>query len=411
MNIVLHQSKIKNNQTITISGSKSESNRLLILQELFPNLVLHNLSDSDDVKAMQSALSSNASTIDIHHAGTTMRFLTAYYSLCTTKELVLTGSQRMQQRPIGILVEALRQLDANITYAKNQGYPPLAIQGILSKGGKISLPADISSQYISALLLIGTKLQNGIELELIGQITSLPYIQMTLSLLENLGVETSFKDNIIKVNPLLGNPSIDFTVEPDWSSASYFYSIIALSEIGTSITLNNYKEQSLQGDSEIVSLYQALGVETQFIQGKGIVLTKKSKGTDYFKADLIQTPDLAQTIAVNCFAMGIACELKGLHTLKIKETDRLVALQNELSKLGADIQITTDSLSIAPSSSIIPNVEIATYQDHRMAMAFAPLALKCPIQINESEVVSKSFINFWEILLSIGFQMDKQEAL
>lgn len=411
MNIVLHQSKIKNNQTITISGSKSESNRLLILQELFPNLVLHNLSDSDDVKAMQSALSSNASTIDIHHAGTTMRFLTAYYSLCTTKELVLTGSQRMQQRPIGILVEALRQLDANITYAKNQGYPPLAIQGILSKGGKISLPADISSQYISALLLIGTKLQNGIELELIGQITSLPYIQMTLSLLESLGVETSFKDNIIKVNPLLGNPSIDFTVEPDWSSASYFYSIIALSEIGTSITLNNYKEQSLQGDSEIVSLYQALGVETQFIQGKGIVLTKKSKGTDYFKADLIQTPDLAQTIAVNCFAMGIACELKGLHTLKIKETDRLVALQNELSKLGADIQITTDSLSIAPSSSIIPNVEIATYQDHRMAMAFAPLALKCPIQINESEVVSKSFINFWEILLSIGFQMDKQEAL
>lgn len=411
MNIVLHQSKIKNNQTITISGSKSESNRLLILQELFPNLVLHNLSDSDDVKAMQSALSSNASTIDIHHAGTTMRFLTAYYSLCTTKELVLTGSQRMQQRPIGILVEALRQLDANITYAKNQGYPPLAIQGILSKGGKISLPADISSQYISALLLIGTKLQNGIDLELIGQITSLPYIQMTLSLLENLGVETSFKDNIIKVNPLLGNPSIDFTVEPDWSSASYFYSIIALSEIGTSITLNNYKEQSLQGDSEIVSLYQALGVETQFIQGKGIVLTKKSKGTDYFKADLIQTPDLAQTIAVSCFAMGIACELKGLHTLKIKETDRLVALQNELSKLGADIQITTDSLSIAPSSSIIPNVEIATYQDHRMAMAFAPLALKCPIQINESEVVSKSFINFWEILLSIGFQMDKQEAL
>ncbi|MHC5308840.1 3-phosphoshikimate 1-carboxyvinyltransferase [Myroides sp. LJL116] len=411
MNIVLHQSKIKNNQTITISGSKSESNRLLILQELFPNLVLHNLSDSDDVKAMQSALSSNASTIDIHHAGTTMRFLTAYYSLCTTKRLVLTGSERMQQRPIGILVDALRQLDANITYTKNQGYPPLEIQGILSQGGKISLPADISSQYISALLLIGTKLKNGIQLELIGQITSLPYIQMTLSLLESLGVQTSFEGNTIKVSPLLDNPVLDFTVEPDWSSASYFYSIIALSEIGTSITLNNYKKQSLQGDSEIVSLYQELGVETVFIQDKGIVLTKINKGTDYFKADLIQTPDLAQTIAVSCFAMGIGCKLNGLHTLKIKETDRLVALQNELSKLGADIQITSDSLCIAPSSTIIANVAIDTYQDHRMAMAFAPLALKCPIQINESEVVSKSFINFWEILLTLGFQMDKQDAL
>lgn len=410
MNIKLSPSPLLSQQELTISGSKSESNRLLILQELFSNLTILNLSDSDDVKAMQKALSSTESLIDIHHAGTTMRFLSAYYSLCTTKEVVLTGSSRMQERPIGVLVDALRQLNADITYLKQDGYPPLKIKGHLSPGGKITLPADISSQYITALLLIGTKLPLGIELELIGQITSLPYIQMTLALLKDLQVDCSFNQNTIVVKPLKDNPVKTFTVESDWSSASYFYSIVALSEPGFSVTLKSYKPQSLQGDSQVAMIYQKLGVKTTFNSDYSIVLTKEDKGVSLLEQDLIQTPDLAQTIAVTCYGLGVKCILRGLHTLKIKETDRLVALENELTKLGAQVQITDDSLSIqARSAQITPNVAIDTYQDHRMAMAFAPLGVKCPLIINQSEVVSKSFVNFWELLHLIGFQITRQE--
>ncbi len=409
MNLQLELSRLKPSTTLKISGSKSESNRLLILRELFPNIVLHNLSDSDDSIAMVNALASKDSIIDIHHAGTTMRFLTAYYSLCTSRNVLLTGSQRMQQRPIGVLVDALRQLNAQITYTNQEGYPPLAIQGHLSKGGKISLPANISSQYISALLLVGTKLELGIELELIGEITSLPYIEMTLSLLRDLGVSCSFKANKIRVEPLLVAQELSFNVEPDWSSASYFYSIVALGQVGDTMTLLNYKQDSLQGDSKVALMYQELGVKTDFVDNKKIVLTKVKQVKEGFKANLVQTPDLAQTIAVTCFALGISCDLTGLHTLKIKETDRLVALHTELGKLGASIEITSDSLHIkARNKEIVPNVSIATYQDHRMAMSFAPLALICPIIIQQSDVVSKSFTNFWDLLLSIGFQMNRQ---
>ncbi|MCO7724506.1 3-phosphoshikimate 1-carboxyvinyltransferase [Myroides odoratimimus] len=408
MNIKLLKSKVEHDKTLVISGSKSESNRLLILQELFPSLTIGNVSDSDDVCAMQGALASTGDVVDIHHAGTTMRFLTAYYSLCSTRELTLTGSSRMQERPIGVLVEALRQLGADITYSKKEGYPPLHIKGQIAIGGKVELPADVSSQYITALLLVGTRLKNGIELHLVGNITSRPYIEMTLQLLSQLGVESSFNGNIISVKPLVKASTEQFTVESDWSSASYFYSFVALSPIGTTMQLKSYKEDSLQGDSQVSQLYTILGVETTYLEDYTIKL-EKVRETDFeFKADLIETPDLAQTIAVTCFGLGIRCEMTGLHTLKIKETDRLVALQNELTKLGGVVDITEESIVVHPSKGMREGIEIETYQDHRMAMAFAPLSLKGEITILEAEVVTKSFINYWDCLAEIGVNIVKK---
>nr|WP_262903765.1 3-phosphoshikimate 1-carboxyvinyltransferase [Myroides odoratimimus] len=402
------KSKVEHDKTLVISGSKSESNRLLILQELFPSLTIGNVSDSDDVCAMQGALASTGDVVDIHHAGTTMRFLTAYYSLCSTRELTLTGSSRMQERPIGVLVEALRQLGADITYSKKEGYPPLHIKGQIAIGGKVELPADVSSQYITALLLVGTRLKNGIELHLVGNITSRPYIEMTLQLLSQLGVESSFNGNIISVKPLVKASTEQFTVESDWSSASYFYSFVALSPIGTTMQLKSYKEDSLQGDSQVSQLYTILGVETTYLEDYTIKL-EKVRETDFeFKADLIETPDLAQTIAVTCFGLGIRCEMTGLHTLKIKETDRLVALQNELTKLGGVVDITEESIVVHPSKGMREGIEIETYQDHRMAMAFAPLSLKGEVTILEAEVVTKSFINYWDCLAEIGVNIVKK---
>lgn len=405
MNIKLLKSKIENDKTLVISGSKSESNRLLILQELFSSLTIDNVSDSDDVCAMQRALASIENVVDIHHAGTTMRFLTAYYSLCSTRELILTGSSRMQERPIGILVEALRQLGADIEYDKKEGYPPLRIKGKIVEGGKVELPADVSSQYITALLLVGTKLKKGIELHLVGNITSRPYIEMTLQLLKQLGVESTFEGNIISVKPLVKVNTEQFTVESDWSSASYFYSFVALSPIGTTIKLKSYKQDSLQGDSYVNELYTTLGVETTYLADYTLELKKVRETAPVFKANLIETPDLAQTIAVTCFGLGIKCEMTGLHTLKIKETDRLVALQNELTKLGGKVEITDESMVIYPTEGMNEGVEISTYQDHRMAMAFAPLVLKGDIEISEAEVVTKSFINYWDCLAQIGVNM------
>lgn len=405
----LSHSQINNDKSLVVSGSKSESNRLLILQQLFPSLQIKNLSDSDDVCAMVNALKSDSQdVVDIHHAGTTMRFLTAYYSLCTERSLILTGSKRMQERPIGVLVDALRQLGAEIAYQKVEGYPPLQINGRISEGGKVVLPANISSQYITALLLVGTKFSKGIELELIGEITSRPYIEMTLELLTQLGVSTSFEGNTIVVKQLGKVAKDSFTVESDWSSASYFYSTVALSPIGTKIQLSSYKKNSLQGDSNVANLYEQIGVKTTYLTDDRIVLEKVAESQVKLSADLVETPDLAQTIAVSCFGLGIECELKGLHTLKIKETDRLIALKNELTKLGANIEVTNDSLYISSSSHINNGIEIETYQDHRMAMAFAPLALRTNIVILEAEVVSKSFIDFWSCLSELGFNIEEQ---
>jgi 3-phosphoshikimate 1-carboxyvinyltransferase len=408
MTIQLHKSTIKEQSKITITGSKSESNRLLLLQALYPELEVDNISNSDDSIVMQKALASEEKNIDIHHAGTAMRFLTAYFASRKGREVVLTGSSRMKERPIEILVDALNQLGAEISYVESHGCPPLKIVGKTLSKHKVTLNANVSSQYISALLLIASRLENGLELTLEGKITSIPYINMTLDLLNQVGVETTFKDQVIVVNPKKDTLKIkNLTVESDWSSASYFYSIVALSPIGTVIELSSYKEESLQGDSVLSDIYKSFGVETVFT-GHSILLKKvEDLQSDSVEFQLNNSPDIAQTIAVTCLGLGVKCHLTGLHTLKIKETDRLVALQNELQKLGAHIDITNDSLTLYKSSQITRSVAIATYNDHRMAMAFAPLALKTELYIEDYMVVSKSYPTFWDDLEALGFKFSK----
>jgi 3-phosphoshikimate 1-carboxyvinyltransferase len=401
---------------LSITGSKSETNRLLLLQALYPNISLENTSNSDDSEVMIDSIqnfqlpTSNFQLFDIHHAGTAMRFLTAFFAIQEGREVVLTGSSRMKERPIKILVEALNQLGAEITYEENEGFPPIKIKGKKIIQNKVSLAANVSSQYISALLLIAPKLDNGLELTLEGEITSIPYIKMTLALLNEIGVVTSFVENRITVTPsAVEAPHLTkIIVESDWSSASYWYSIIALSKIGTEITLSSYKKNSLQGDSALVEIYKNFGVETIFNDNNSITISKvnNTQITNH-NLQLNNSPDIAQTIAVTCFGLGIGCHLTGLHTLKIKETDRLEALKTELSKLGASVSVTNDSLTLESSSEIIENVAIKTYQDHRMAMAFAPLALKTTLIIEEAEVVSKSYPTFWEDLKNIGFQISQ----
>jgi 3-phosphoshikimate 1-carboxyvinyltransferase len=423
VNLLLkHISKLETRNTqLSITGSKSETNRLLLLQALYPNISLENTSNSDDSNVMlgiiqKSQISNLKSQIfNVHHAGTAMRFLTAFFAIQEGKDLsdvaevVLTGSSRMKERPIKILVEALQQLGAEITYEENEGFPPIKIKGKKLSKNKVSLPANVSSQYISALLLIAPKLENGLEITLEGEITSIPYIKMTLALLNEIGVETSFTNNIISVQPTTYNlQPTTLTIESDWSSASYWFSIVALSEIGTKITLSSYKQNSLQGDSILPEIYKDFGVETIFNKDNSITISKFTTHNLKPKTyNLNNSPDIAQTIAVTCFGLGIGCNLTGLHTLKIKETDRLEALKTELSKLGAKISITNDSLTLEPSSKMIENCLIKTYQDHRMAMAFAPLALKTSLIIEDAEVVSKSYPTFWDDLKSIGYKISE----
>jgi len=408
MNLLLSTSSpftIHNSQ-LNITGSKSETNRLLLLQALFSNISLANTSNSDDSEVMQKALNGNEEIVDIHHAGTAMRFLTAFFAIQEGRTVTLTGSPRMKERPIKILVDALRQLGAKIEYVQNEGFPPIKITGQKLSQNRVSLPASVSSQYISALLLIASKLENGIELKLEGQITSIPYINMTLALLNDLDITTSFEGNIIKVFSKPAVATKIMTVESDWSSASYFFSLVALSN-EASVSLTSYKENSLQGDSALVEIYKKMGVETHFEGNKMTLEKQQNFNFETVKFDLNNTPDIAQTIVVTCLGLGIGCHLTGLHTLKIKETDRLEALRIELTKLGANISVTNDSLTLIATKDINPNVTIATYNDHRMAMAFAPLALKVPIIIENAEVVSKSYPDFWEDMKSIGYQISE----
>lgn len=388
---------------ITITGSKSESNRSLLLAALYPSITIENLSNSDDAMVMEKGLNISEGTVDIHHAGTAMRFLTGYFASQEGKEVLLTGSKRMTERPIEILVDALKTLGADISYVKDKGYPPLKIKGKRMVKNKVNLPANVSSQYISSLLLIAPSLENGLELELVGEITSVPYIKMTLGLLQEIGVNSSFKGNTIKVYPQHHVKPTTLVVESDWSSASYFYGIVALAEPGTEISLTAYKKESLQGDSVLSEIYTAFGVETSFEKNKIRLRKTDKKVTDTHEIDLANAPDIAQTIAVTCFGLGVGCHLTGLHTLKIKETDRLEALYGELSKLGAGISVTDRTLTLSLSNHIKADVSIDTYNDHRMAMAFAPLAMRTSIFVNDAEVVSKSYPDFWEDLKQLHF--------
>lgn len=391
---------------IAITGSKSESNRLLILQALFPKIIIKNISNSDDSKITENALKSTDSIIDIHHAGTAMRFLTAYFSTQPGREIILTGSQRMQERPIKLLVNALKDLGAEISYDKKEGYPPLKIIGKKIIKSKVALQANISSQYISALMLIAPSLEDGLTIELVGQLTSVPYIKMTQTILDELGFETTFEKNKIQISSAKRIEAKTWTIESDWSSASYFYSILALSRQGN-ICLSSYKKESNQGDSALSEIYKSLGVVTSFNRGMiNLTKVKDFNFTESININLINTPDLAQTIAVSCLGLGIGCKLSGLHTLKIKETDRLRALKIEMEKLGAKVDITSDSLELYPNAKLKKDIAINTFNDHRMAMAFAPLALKAPIIINDSEVVTKSYPAFWDDLKRINFSQE-----
>ncbi|WP_431165891.1 3-phosphoshikimate 1-carboxyvinyltransferase [Tenacibaculum halocynthiae] len=402
MNLQLNTTTTTLDAEITISGSKSESNRLLILQQLYPNLHIENLSDSDDTHHLQDALSSKKGIADIGHAGTAMRFLTAFFASQQGVTKILQGSDRMHNRPIEILVDALRSLGADITYLKKEGYPPLKIVGKELTKNTVSINGNVSSQYISALMLIAPSLKNGLSIELVGKITSVPYINMTLSLLHQLEIEASFSGQNINISPKTSANNQTIVVESDWSSASYFYSLIAMSTVNSTVKLTAYKEDSLQGDSSLASIYSHFGVSTHF-EKNSIVLTKNEPHTNStLVQDLKNAPDIAQTIAVTCFGLGIACDLTGLHTLKIKETDRLEALREELTKLGASITVTNESLHLKPSTKINKDIQISTYNDHRMAMAFAPLALKTTLVIKEAKVVTKSYRNFWNDMNKIG---------
>jgi 3-phosphoshikimate 1-carboxyvinyltransferase len=387
---------------IQITGSKSESNRMLLLQALYPQITLDNLSNSDDTVAMKSGLESDKNMVDIGHAGTSMRFLSAYYSTLENQEKILTGSSRMQERPIGVLVDALRQLGADISYLKNEGYPPLLIKGKRLTASEVLLSANISSQYITALMLIAPSLPDGLRLYLEGNITSIPYIEMTLSLLHKIGVDAIFSGQHIQVFPQKDITQITHAVESDWSSASYYFSMVALAK-EADVSLSTYKKDSLQGDRVLMDVYQQFGVKSS-IENNTLALKKQTMGSTHVQLDLSDAPDIAQTIAVTCYGLGLSCSLTGLHTLKIKETDRLVAMQNELSKLGATIEITDKSLHLHKRTNPIrPNVLIETYHDHRMAMAFAPLGLLVPIRIQDADVVTKSYPGFWKDLEQNGF--------
>ena len=400
MNLSLKSAQLEDAH-IVIPGSKSESNRLLILSSLFKKLSLENISNSDDTNYLLKALSSKSSTIDIGHAGTAMRFLTSYFSLTTKKEIELRGSQRMHNRPIKILVDSLREIGASIHYIDKEGYPPLLIKPSELISKNLIIDSSTSSQYISSLLLIAPKISGGLKIQLTGRETSKPYIDMTISLLKKLGVEITTTENQISICELQKIESKKHYIESDWSSASYFYSVVALAKIGYTLKLSKFSFKSLQGDSKVADIYKSFGVKTTY-KDDLIILEKIESNTDKFSFDLTSNPDLAQTICVTCLGLGIKCNLTGLHTLKIKETDRLLALKKELSKFNLKVIITDDSISFDNVDSLKSNVVIETYDDHRMAMSFACLATKVKIIIKDPKVVSKSYSSFWSDLERIA---------
>ena len=394
---------------VSISGSKSESNRLILLRAYTSYFKIFNLSDSDDTQLMLSAIESDKKEINIGHAGTAMRFLTSYYSSISENSKVLTGSNRMKQRPISILVDALKDLGCDIEYTEKSGFPPIIINGKNILSNSVTLPADVSSQYISSLMMLGVSLENGLKIELSSKITSLPYILMTKKIIDRIGGITKIDDGEITIEPFKEKAIPEQFVESDWSSASYFYSIAALSD-SARLTLSTFFKESLQGDSRLVDIYKIFGVETKFEENNIILTKNKIDLPKSINLNLKDSPDLAQTIIVTCLGLGVDCKLDGLHTLKIKETDRLIALKNEIEKFNVDkVEITENSITLENNSNLKHQVIIETYNDHRMAMSFAPLSLKVPLKINNPEVVTKSYINFWNDLESLGFNILKNK--
>jgi len=392
--------------SIKLPASKSISNRVLILNALsYSAYEVENLADCDDTESMLKALNSNDRNFDVRAAGTTMRFLTAYLSKIVG-EWTITGTERMKKRPIRVLVDALNALGARIEYLENEGYPPLRIYGSALQGGEITLAGNVSSQYISALLMIAPLTEKGVTLHLEGKIISQPYIHLTLKLMEQFGVKAEWNGSVIRVRPQEYTP-IPFTVESDWSAASYWYQIMALSRDAT-IELSGLFKESFQGDAEGAKLFAQLGVGTTYTK-HGVVLKKNGNLTKKLVYDFISEPDLAQTFVVTCVLLNIPFRFTGLQTLKIKETDRIEALKTELRKLGFVLKDSNDSILEWDGEICEPESEpvIGTYEDHRMAMAFAPVALVRTegIKIEDPEVVTKSYPRFWEDLKAAGFSV------
>ena len=400
--MIITKSKLISGRNIQISGSKSISNRLLILEKLFKNIEIGNLSNSQDTQLLQKALSENSEVVDIHHAGTAMRFLTSYYSIQEGKTTILTGSKRMKERPIKNLVTALQNLGVEIEYLENEGFPPLKIIGKSITETTVDVPANISSQFITSLLLIAGKLENGLVINLIGEVTSRSYIEMTLSILTYFGIENTFEGNSIKVEPFINHPSsiINYEIESDWSSASYFYSFAAIGR--ETIHLKSFYKNSTQGDAAIAKIYEDFfGIKTIFNEDEHQVTLQPIENFQFPEKiilDMNNCPDIAQTLCVTAVALKIPFEISGLGTLRVKETDRLSALNIELKKLGCDTEITESTIKSVHFTEPEENISIKTYQDHRMAMSFAPFCLIKELNIEDENVVEKSYPMFWEDL-------------
>lgn len=394
---------------VELPGSKSESNRLLILSALYPNaLEIKGLSNAEDTRILREILTADRGDGEIycHMAGTAFRFLTAYYAAKPGVCVTLTGAPRMCERPIGPLVDALRQLGADIRYAQREGYPPLEIKGLQLGGGEVIIDGSTSSQFISALMLIGCTLDVGLRIRITGYPVSVPYLYLTAGTLWQLGLKVDVRLPEIMLYPSQPQRSV-VRVEPDWSSASYWYLMTLLSR-EAEIYLPGLRIPSMQGDSVVRGYFDALGVETVFI-GSGIRIFKKDfHREEFLKLDLINTPDLAQTLAVALCAMGQKAILTGLDTLPIKETNRIHALAAELTRCGASVESGDNYLKINSAMSLSDNIRIRTYGDHRMAMAFAPLGLLQPVIVESPSVVAKSYPTFWSDLGAMGFDLTQR---
>ena len=393
--------------SIKLPASKSISNRALILNALsYSDVDIKNLSDCDDTRVMIQALNSDDILFDVGAAGTSMRFLTAFLSKIIG-EWTITGSERMKQRPIKLLVEALNLLGAKIEYVEKEGYPPLRIFGSALQGGAISLDGGISSQYISALMMVAPTMKNGLKITLTGKVISKPYIQLTASMMQEFGVGVQWNDNVINIPPQSYRP-IEYTVESDWSAASYWYQLLLLCGKGE-VFLTGLRKKSAQGDAKIASLFTQLGVKTSY-QKKGVLLTLHGTKTPKLLYNFVNQPDMAQTFVVTCCVLQVPFRFSGLQSLKIKETDRIAALIAEMKKIGFVVRETASGILEWSGERCQPEktIVIDTYEDHRMAMAFAPIAFKEKISINEPQVVSKSYPGFWEDLKTVGFNIEEK---